>query len=436
MTELNYKLEDISSVSKKLKVEVPYERVKAGVDKAIDTAARTASIKGFRQGKAPRSVIEKQYSDSILHDVAEKLIGETYLEILKEKNIHPAGYPKITDVVIKDGQPLTYQAEIEVAPHVVPKGYEGAELKGIPTEPTDDEVEKIVIGFLDSRADMKTVEDGRPVSKSDWVDIDMEGFVDGQSRKDLTVKAYVCEIGNKMSLIDDISNGVKGMKAGEEKDIKSKYADDYYAEELRGKEVLFKVKLNKILERLIPELTDELVKEAKIATGKDEFLKNVKENLRKRKQEVRDGDLRNQLMNILLEENNFDVPPSEVEKKLPEVKERAVRNMFGYRAHSMPEKEINEALSKYDADIKKAAENDVRISYILDAIAQKHSITPTKEEIKNEMELTARSMKLTVDKLREKYGEHLLEQILGRGVTERKTLDYLCGQAKIVGVKK
>lgn len=435
MENLNFKLENVSSISKKLKVEIPYEKVKAEMEKAMEHLSNTVVIKGFRKGKAPRSVIEKQYSEAVRYEVTEQLINESYMQALKENNLEPAGYPKISDVKLEDGKPLTYEAEIEVRPEIEPKGYEGLELEGISTEPSDEEVDKIVLGFLDSRADMKTISDDRPVADSDWVDIDMEGSINGEAKKDLTVKAYVCQLGNKMSLIDEISKGIKGMKIGQEKDIKTKYADDYYAEDLRGKEVVFKVKLNKILERILPELTDELVKELKLAGTRDEFLKNVRDNLRKHKEEARNNDLRTQAIEKLLEKNMFDVPASEAQRKLPEIRERAIRNMFGYQAHSMPEKDINEALQKHEAEIKKASENDVRLSYILEAIAKKHSITSSAEDMQKEMEDAARSMNLTVAKLKEKYGESTLKHALGHSIIERKTLDYLCEKAKIVEKK-
>lgn len=436
MESLNVKLEDLSSISKKITVEVPSAMVKKEFDKALERVSKTAVIKGFRKGKAPKTVIEKQYADTIRYDVTENLINESYHYVLKKHNLEPVGYPNISDVVLKDDEPFTYEAVIEFRPQIEPKSYTDIKVEGLTTEPTEEEIDKIVASFLESKAEMKTLEEQRPVVDGDWVDVDFEGEIDGVKQKSLSIKAYVCKIGDKNGLLEDLSKGIKGMRAGEEKNIVSKYNDDYYSEELRGKEVHFSVKLNKILDRILPVLTEELVKEAKLAASKDEFLNNIKENLRKRKEEVRNNSVRTQIVEHLLDNNKFDVPNVEVERKLPEIRERAVRNIFGYQAPNLPEAQMKEILDKHEGDFKKAAENDVRLSYIMEAIAKKENISTTPEELTKEMEGAAEAMKMTVADLKTKYGAKNLEYGLSNSIIERKTFDYLHEKAKITEKKE
>jgi trigger factor len=224
---------------------------------------------------------------------------------------------------------------------------------------------------------------------------------------------------------------MKGMKTGDEKEITHQYPQDYYAEELKGKETMFKVRLNKILERIIPVLTDELVKEASLGESREHFLNNIRDNIKKRKEEARMSGIRRQIIDKLLEKNKFSVPASEVERKLPEIEQRALHNIFGYQSDKVPEKQRREVLDKHKDELKKACEDDVRLSYILDAIAQKESITPTDDEIAKEIEDAAKSMSLTVDKLKEKYGERSIKMAVVGTLTERKTFDYLSEQATI-----
>ena len=431
MQDLNVKMENVSEISKKFKVEIPFETVKKETEATLEKLNKTAVIKGYRRGKAPKEVVEKAYANAIKEEVAELLINKAYAQILKDNKIEPAGYPQITNVKFNEGEPFTFEAVVEIRPAFEVKDYKGLEVEAFPTEPTDEDIENIVNGFLESRADMKTLIEQRPISDGDWMDMDLEGYVDGKKKDDLSIKAYVCKLGDKNMLLETISNGMKGMKTGDEKEITHQYPQDYYAEELKGKETMFKVRLNKILERIIPVLTDELVKEASLGESREHFLNNIRDNIKKRKEEARMSGIRRQIIDKLLEKNKFSVPASEVERKLPEIEQRALHNIFGYQSDKVPEKQRREVLDKHKDELKKACEDDVRLSYILDAIAQKESITPTDDEIAKEIEDAAKSMSLTVDKLKEKYGEKNIERAVVGTLTERKTFDYLSEQATI-----
>jgi len=431
MQDLNVKLENVSEISKKMRVEIPYSVVKKEIEDALEKVNKNAVIKGYRKGKAPKEVVEKAYSMAVREDVAEQLINKAYAQVLMENKLEPVGYPQVSNVMFKDGEPFVFEATIEVKPVFEVKDYKGLEVDAFPTEPTDEDVENIVNGFLESRADMRTLEEQRPITNGDWIDMDLEGYVDGQKKDDLCIRAYVCKLGDKNMLLEALSEGMKGMKIGEEKEIKHQYPKDYYAETLRGKETAFKVKLNRLLERVVPVLTDELVKEGSLAESKELFLNNVKENLRKRKEEARTNGIRRQLIDQLLEKNSFTVPSAEIERKIPEIEERALHNLFGHQAGKLSEKQRKEALEMHKEEIRKASTDDVRLSYLLDAIAKKESITPTDEEIGKEMEYAAQSMNITVQKLKEKYGEKNVERAVKGSIVERKTFDYLSEQAKI-----
>ncbi len=433
MQDLNVKLENVSEISKKIKVEIPYSAVKQEVDATLEKLNKTAVIKGYRRGKAPKEVVEKAYATAIKEEVAEQLINKAYIQALKDNNLSPVGYPQISNVVFKENEPFTFEAIVEIHPVFEVKDYKGLEVEAFPTEPTDEDVSNIVNGFLESRADMKTLEDqSRPVVDGDWMDMDLEGYVDGTKKDDLSIKAYVCKLGDKNMLLEALSDGIKGMKVGDEKEITHKYPSDYYSEELRNKETKFKVRLNKLLERIIPVLTDELVKENSLGESKDKFLETVRDNIKKRKEEARMSGIRRQLIDKLLEKNTFAVPETEVARKLPEIEQRALQNIFGYQAGKVPDKQKREVLDKHKVELRKACEEDVKLSYILEAIAAKESIKPNEEEIGKEMEGAAKSMGLTVQKLKEKYGDRNIEAAVVGTLTERKTFDYLSEQAKII----
>jgi trigger factor len=436
MENVNVVFEDINKTSKKLMVEVPYSSVKAEMEKAVERLSKTAAIKGFRKGKVPKNVIEKQYASDIRNDVAEHLVNESYAYIIKKHNLDPVSYPNISDVVLKDNEALKYQAIVELKPVFEPKGYLDMKLEEIRVEPTEEEIEKVAMSFLETKAEMKDLPADRPAVDGDWVNIDLEGEIDGIKKENLSAKSYLCQVGENTSVMEEISKGLKGMKPGDEKNISIKYDNDYHVEDLKGKEVNFKVKLNKTMEKIIPELTDELVKEAKFAESKDVFLENIKTNIKMRKEDARWSDLRHQTMQILLDENKFDVSNAEIERKLPEVRERAIRNIFGPQANKMPEKQIHEVLAKHESDIKKAAEDEVRLFYILESIAKKENISADKAEIEKELALASQAMKMSTDELKKKYGAENIENAMTNSIIERKTFNYLYDKAKITPRKE
>ncbi len=437
MDNLNFKMDDVSSVSKKVRVEIPYTTVKTRMEDVFSEVLKTANIKGYRQGKAPEAVVRQQYSESIKYDVTERLINEACAQVVKEKNLDLVSYPRVSDIKYNDGEPLIFEAVFDVKPVFEPKNYKGLELESFPIEPTEDEVEKIIMSFLESRADMKTIMEDRPAQDADWIDIDFDGYIAGEKKDNMTARAYVCKIGDKMTLIDDLSKGITGMKVGSEKTINTKYSEDYHAEDLKGKEVSFKVKLNKIMERILPELTDELVKELKLADTRDQFYSNVKENIKARKTESKNSYLRKQIIDKLISGNKFDISASEVERKIPEVKERALHSVFGHHnIKGLTDTQKNEFFEKHMKEITKASEDEVRLGYIVEAIAEKESIKAEEKELEQELQATARYMNMALDKLKEKYGQENLYRAASKGIIEGKVYEHIQNNAKIVEKKE
>ena len=215
MHNLNFKLEDLSSVSKKLRVEIPYTTVKERMERALISVSKDATIKGFRKGKAPQDVVNKVYADSVKEDVVERLISETYAHVVKEKELRPVSYPKVSNIDMKEKQDLVFEATFDVKPIFDVKDYKELKLDSVNVEPTDDEVNKIVQSFLESRSDMKTIMEDRSCRDGDWIEIDFDSYIDGQKKEEMTTRSYVCRIGDKATLIDDLSKGIAGMKVGQ-----------------------------------------------------------------------------------------------------------------------------------------------------------------------------------------------------------------------------
>jgi trigger factor len=446
MENLNVKVEEISSVAKKMLFEIPYEKVKAEMENAYTKLAKVATIKGFRKGKAPRSVLEKNYSETVKTDVTDHLINESYSSALSEYKISPVGYPVISDVKMDDNKPFTFEVIVEVKPSIQPKDYQGMELQGMEVEPTEEEIEHAVGNFLDSKASMKSLDDKRPAVSGDWVDVDIDGSVNGEKRTDLSASAYVCQLGVEGGLLEDLDKAFQGMSPDEQKEIVVKYPKDYHHKDLKGREVTFNIKLRKLMERIVPELSDDLFTQDDASKNlgvknKEEFLAKMKENLKHRKEDIKHRSLREQMIETLLEDNKFEVPVADIERRLPEVKERFAKNLdvSNYQHgnnHHFSKKELEELFEKHDKELRMAAENDVRLWYIISSIAEKESISASSEEIKLEIESMSKAMNMEVDKISETYGEENLRHAIKAAIMERKTFDFILNSAKIDNSKK
>lgn len=432
MENLNVSIEEVSKISRKLKIEVPSSIVKEEYQRAFNEVKKGAQVKGFRKGKTPNDVVETQYKGDIIMKASESLINRTYMEVIKEKGITPISYPEISNVSeFNKDKSFTFEATIEVKPSVEAKNYEGIEITTIKTEPTNEEVDKIKTSFLDSKATMEEIKEDRTTKDKDWLNIDLQGIVDGKEREDLRAKGYICQIGDKRSLMEDLSSGLMGCKIGEEKEIKTTYPKDFHVEELKGKDITFKTKVNKILDKKLPKFSDELVKKEGFKSSED-FLSNIKNNLKTNKEQIKNNDIRTQIFEYLVKNHDFEVPKADFQRRLPEVQDRILRNMFGQSLAKLNEKQRSHALTKHEKEINELVTKEVKLSYILNAIADKENINVSNDEVKQELELTAKAMNTSVDELRKKYGDSGLNFAINSSLKERKTFDYLVSKAKIV----
>lgn len=438
MENYTVSIEEMSSISKKLTFEIPYETFSQELDKKFDELKKTVTLKGFRKGKAPMNVIKKTFTDSVKEEVAEKLINSSYTNAISKNNLKPVSYPNISELKINLNEPISFEATIEIVPSIEVNvdDYSNLNIETFATTVNEEEVNNVVNSFLESKAQMKTLDINRATISGDFVNVDLQGFYDGVAKEDLKAISYITELGNDKGLVKELDDAIIGMTPGEEKDVDVKFADNYHSSEYASKNVKFNIKLNSIQERIVPVLTDEFVKElsqaAKDINTKDDYLKMIKENIEANKINAKDSDIRVKISEKLIDGKTFEVPEIEVQRKIPEIKDRAVKSTFSYYAQLPQYKDEIENFIKQNAEeFKKSAINEIRLSYILRSIAKSNNLNVVESEIQVEIEKTAKALNLTVEKFKADYSESFIREVVEMSLLEQKAFNFVKDKAII-----
>ncbi|MDT4037063.1 trigger factor, partial [Staphylococcus hominis] len=299
-----------------LKVTVPAEKVNKALDQAFKKVVKQINVPGFRKGKVPRPIFEQRFGvEALYQDAVDILLPEAYGEAIEETKINPVAQPEINVTQIEKGKDFEFEATVTVEPEVKLGDYKGLEIEKQDSELTDKDLQDAIDHSLGHLADMVVKEDGA-VEEGDTVNIDFDGYVDGEQFEGGQADGYDLEIGSG-SFIPGFEDQLVGVKTGEEKDVVVTFPEEYHAEELAGKEATFKTKVNEIKYKEVPELTDEIANELDSdANSVEEY----KENLRKRLSEEKAQDAENvekeEAINKATENTTIDIPQAMIDTEL------------------------------------------------------------------------------------------------------------------------
>ena len=305
MSNLDVTVNVLSDKETQLTVKVPVDTIQNKVEGRIRSVAKTARIDGFRKGKVPVSHIRAQYGAGIQQEVINDIIRDTVFEVLAEQKIRAVGVPNIDDVKLED-KFLVYQASVEVFPKVEVQGLSDIEVERQVASVSDEDVD-VMIESLQKQRQTFEVKDGA-LADGDQALFDFEGSIDGEKFEGGTATDYRLVIGSGQ-MIPGFEEGMKGMKAGDEKVIEVTFPADYQAENLKGKKADFKINVKEVTEPKLPELNDDFfelfgVKEG----GLDKLKADVKKNMEREVKNAARNQIKQAIFDALLERNEFDVP--------------------------------------------------------------------------------------------------------------------------------
>lgn len=452
--ELSIEIEKPSSVLRKMKIKVPAKIVKSYFEKGLVSVQKDAKLKGFRPGQAPLGIIKQYYGSDVRHRVLHHLIDESFEEALQQKELKTIGQPKIQtpqhqtgegahDHTLDENQDLSYEATFEVMPDLKMKGYSGISVEQEKVEITDEQVEKAIESLRQSHGQLVSVvseshlsestQTSRVVQMGDFVDIEMSGGLvseEGiQPRQDM--KGHpVIEVGSHQ-WIPGFEEQLIGMIRGEVKVFRLQFPSDYGSQDLANREAEFTVKVNEIKEKKLPALDDEFAKQA----GFENFTHlqaQAQEILIRNQTKESDEKLKSSLLSKVIEKNPFEVPVALIEGQTRILVQNWAQDLKKQGFH---EKMIQEAITPEIESLRKKAESQVRTSLILEAIAKEEKITIQPNELDQELDRLAESLKMTRPQVQDVYSKNPDRQSdLEFKLRQEKTIQFLLNQAKIKSV--
>ena len=412
-----------------LEINVNAEEFEEAIQAAFKKNAKKIQVPGFRRGKATRKIIEKTYGEGVFYeDAVNALYPEAYSKAVEEAGITPVDRADIdmTDVS-KDG--FTFKATVVTKPEVTVKDYKGIKVEKAVRKVTDADIDDEIRRLRERNARTVTVED-RPAENGDITHIDFEGFVDGTAFEGGKGENYSLTLGSN-SFIPGFEDQIVGHNTGDEFDVNVKFPEDYHAEELKGKDSVFKVKLNKIEKRELPELDDEFAKDASEFT-----LAELREDLGKKIQNRYDTAADNEVEGKLI-----DGVIAGLEAEIPEVMyEHQVDNMVQDFAYRMSSQGINldmylqytgMDMDGFRANFREQAERQVKTRLALEGIVKAENIQLTDEELEEEYKKAAENYKIDAEELK----KYVPEADMRADAEVSKAIQFVRDNAEITAVE-
>lgn len=413
-----------------LKVTVPAEKVDKALDQAFKKVVKQINVPGFRKGKVPRPIFEQRFGvEALYQDAADILLPEAYGEAIDETGINPVAQPEINVTQIEKGKDFEFEATVTVEPEVQLGDYKGLEIEKQDSELTDEDLQEAIDHSLGHLADMVVKEDGA-VENGDTVNIDFDGYVDGEQFEGGQADGYDLEIGSG-SFIPGFEDQLVGVKTGEEKDVVVTFPEEYHAEELAGKEATFKTKVNEIKYKEVPELDDEIANELDSdANSVDEYKENLRKRLSEQKAEEAENVEKEEAINKATDNATIDIPQAMIDTELDRmvqefgqrIQQQGLDLQTYFQISGQDESQLREQM-------KDDAEQRIKTNLTLSAIADKENIEANDEDIDKELEKMSKQFNISVEDIKNTLGN---TDIIKNDVRIQKVIDLLRDNAKYV----
>lgn len=424
---MNITVEEISSIKKKIHVEIPPELVTKEVEALYREVGAKAKIKGFRPGKVPRNILERYFRDHVKTEVVQKLVQDTVPAALSEKDLHPVSAPVIEPGELESGKPFQYSLTVEVKPEIDIEGYIGLPIEGKKEETREEEVEGRLKGLQNLHAQLKTIPEPRAVQSGDHVIFDYEARMGGKPVEEGKAVDFTVEVGSGR-FIPAVEDKMIGLNPEEEKEIEVSFPEDYGYRKWAGQTVCFHVHVKEIKEKILPPLDDEFARDLGNYDSLEDLKAKLKEEIEREKALMLDRRLKDQMIDKLLDANPFDIPESMVEEQakalVSDTKMRLATQGLELKNLNIPEDKLQE-------DYREAARKQVRTYLILEKIAAREGITVTEEEAEERLRSLSEKTNQKFDVVKRYYEKNELMPELKTGILTDKTLNFLLEKASV-----
>lgn len=428
------KLEKIDGSKISLEIEVTEAVLEDALSQAYKKVVKNINLPGFRKGKVPRPILESRFGLEVLYEEAlEILVPEAYEKAVEETSIEPITRPEIDLLQMEKGKPLIFKAIVEVKPEIELPEYRGVEVSREMREITEADVENRLTQLQKQHVKLHAVENA-PLVSGDLALLDFTGYVDGVAFDGGSAEDYSLEVGSG-SFIPGFEEQLVGMNIGEEKELNVSFPEGYHNEELAGKPAIFRVKLNEIKHKELPELNDDFAAEVSEFDTLAELKADTLNKLREAEEKKTSNEVAKKVVETLAESIDVLLPAALLDLEID--------SMISEMEHFMKMQGLSlekflsltqQSVEGLRVDKRAEAEKRVRANLLLEAIVKKEGITATDEEVEERIGKMAESYGQQVEVIREYFATPGRAEIMLQEIKVRKTIDFLVAEAKITNV--
>jgi len=425
------KIEDISTVKKKLSFDIPWADVKNELDAVYRKVGKKAKVRGFRPGRIPRGILEAHYREEAEEETVSNLVNRYYWETLQEKEIPAVMQPEIEQKGIEADKNFIFSATVEVEPAVESRDYVGLELEKEEPVVTGEDLEARMREIRQMFATMEEVSEDRGIIAGDFVTLDFAGALAGKPLKELKSENYLLEIGSK-TFVPGFEEQVIGMKKGDTKSVAVQFPENYHAAHLAGKDVEFAVMIKGIRIKKIPEIDEQFIKNFEKYESLEALRDDVRKNLEEEKKRKIAVAFQKQISDRLLEKNAFEVPDSFVERQIYFMMSDTQRRMV---SGGMDPKKAAEFSFKLHDQFREEAARIVKTVLLLKGIAGKEGLTAGDDEVEKQIREIAAQRAQDYEILKKSLDNDDLIDNIRSEILNRKTYEFLEANAKVTTVR-
>jgi trigger factor len=406
-------VESTGKLQRRMRVELPAERIEQEVNTRLKSVGRTAKLKGFRPGKVPPKVVKQRYGKQIRQEVVSELMQKSYTDAVVQENLNPAGGPQIEPEVSDDSKGFAYVATFEIMPEVELKDLDKLKIESPDVTIGDSDLDDMILKLRKQKATWEAVE--RESAEGDRVVVDFTGTLKGETFEGGTGTEVPVVLGQGQ-MLPDFEKALFGIKAGDEKNFKVKFPKEYHAEDLAGKKVDFAIKTHRVEKEILPPVDDNLAEAFDVKEGGiDQFKKDVRENMSRESDAKVKNDIREQAMNALIDANPIEIPQTLKQQEMHSLQHEAMQRL-GIKDHDK---------APPIESFAEMGEKRVRLSLLIGQLITDQNLTVDENKVRERVEEMCAGYENAEDMVNMYMSNPKIVQQVQPMVLEQQAIDWL-----------
>lgn len=418
-------VETTSQIARRVTFQVPAAEVDEAVEARLKDTAKNVRLNGFRKGRVPMTVVRQRYGQDVRNEVVGELMRERYVRAISEENLNPAGFPSIEPTVNESGKDLEFVASLEVYPEIELASIEGTEVERPVVDISDADLDEMIETLRKQNASWEVVE--RAAEDGDQVKIDFKGFLGDEPFEGGSAEGHDLVLGSG-NFIPGFEDQLVGAKAGEERELKVTFPEDYQAQHLAGQEATFQVKVHEVKGRALPELDEAFIQRFGVEGGDvEKFRAEVKKNMAREAKQAVDNRLKQQVLEALKKANDVPVPQSLVQQETDALKRQAAQQ-FGLGEDFDVSQLPNELFSEQ-------AKSRVQVGLLLAEVIKANNLDASDDDVRAKVEELAEQYQEPEQVVEYYMSNNQLKTQVKSAILEEKAVDQLLAQASVKDVE-